>query len=245
MPKAVKTTKVKEEKVVKAKAVKSTVAKKPAVKKTVVKKAAAKKETAVKSEVKASTVSLNPSVWEVPMNQELVAQVLFVQQMNARTGTAHAKNRSQVSGGGKKPWKQKGTGRARVGSNRSPIWVKGGVTFVPNDRNWERKVNKKMVNKAICMMLSERLKDEVVVFVSMDKKDKKNLRTKLVSELTHIKNALIISNDNSVKLGVRNVENVNYVDAKEFSVIQLVKARKLLIDNDVVKMIEERFVNGK
>ncbi|HVX93078.1 MAG TPA: 50S ribosomal protein L4, partial [Candidatus Dojkabacteria bacterium] len=141
--------------------------------------------------------------------------------------------------------KQKGTGRARSGSSRSPLWVKGGVTFVPNDRNWERKINKKMVNKAICMMLSERLREGVLEFVNIETKNMKDTRTKLMNELKNIKNALVISENNDVKMGIRNVENINYINAKEFSVIQLVKARKVLVDNNVVNMIEERFVNGK
>src|SRR5690606_32380366 len=89
------------------------------------------------------------------------------QRSNARVGTAAAKTKGQVEGGGRKPFKQKGTGRARAGSTRSPLWRKGGVTFVPTDRNWERKINKKMSKKAVCIMLSDRLKNDLLEFANM------------------------------------------------------------------------------
>ena len=88
-----------------------------------------KAKTTKKVEKKEEKVKLNPKVWEVPYNADLVAQVLYIYNSNARKGGAVVKDRSEVSGGGRKPWRQKGTGRARVGSSRSPIWIGGGVTF--------------------------------------------------------------------------------------------------------------------
>ena len=128
-----------------------------------------------KIETKQET-KLNPQVWGVELNHDLVAQVLYVYMSNERKGTASAKTRGEVSGGGRKPWRQKGTGRARQGSIRSPLWRKGGVTFVPTNRNWKKKINNKMAKKATCMMLSERLKEKKLEFVNIDKKELKDLK---------------------------------------------------------------------
>ena len=99
-------------------------------------------ETKKTNTKKEEQIKLNPLVWEVPYNEDLVAQVLYVYNSNERKGTIKQKGRGEVSGGGKKPWRQKGTGRARHGSIRSPLWVGGGVTFASKERNFSRKINK-------------------------------------------------------------------------------------------------------
>ncbi len=105
-------------------------------------------------------------IFGLKWNGDLVNQVISSMRSNARSNTAHTKDRSVVSGGGKKPWKQKGTGRARHGSIRSPLWVGGGVTHGPrNERNYFRKVNQKMKNKALFTVLSAKLKDGEVIFI--------------------------------------------------------------------------------
>lgn len=208
-------------------------------KKTTTKKVAAAKKETPKSEA----VSLNAKVWKVKFNPDLVAQVLNVQRSNARVGTASAKTRGDVRGGGKKPWRQKGTGRARAGSIRSPLWVKGGVTFVPNNRNWSRKINKKMVKKAIAMLLSERLRNEQLEFVNIgNKKELKGIRDSVVKEMDK---GLLIGSDQKQKMALNNVKGVNYVNAKAVSVVHLVGAKRILVEKDQIKVIEDRILNEK
>lgn len=115
---------------------------------------------------KQGSAQVADAVFSAPSNNDLLHQVVVSMQANARTNVAHTKDRSEVRGGGKKPWKQKGTGRARHGSRRSPIWVGGGVTFGPrNERDFSKKINKKMRTKALYAALSEKIRDGSVLFV--------------------------------------------------------------------------------
>jgi large subunit ribosomal protein L4 len=115
---------------------------------------------------KSSTVQLPREVFGLPWNADLVHQVVIAQQANARTPIAHTKMRGEVRGGGKKPWKQKGTGRARHGSRRSPIWVGGGVTHGPrNEKDYSKKVNRKMRTKALYTVLSRKFNDGELLFI--------------------------------------------------------------------------------
>ena len=187
---------------------------------------------------------LNPKVWEVPVNLDLIAQVLYVYFSNERKGTAKAKTRGDVSGGGRKPWRQKGTGRARHGSIRSPLWTKGGVTFVPNYRNWKRKINSKMKNKATCMMLSERLRNKELIFLNIEAGiDLVAIRKSLKKELD--KKTLVISSREEVVKALRNMEDVIIKTAEKVNAKNLANCKKVIIDNEVVKILEDRLTNGK
>ncbi|MDD3474719.1 MAG: 50S ribosomal protein L4 [Candidatus Dojkabacteria bacterium] len=198
----------------------------------------AEKKIETKKETK-----LDPKVWEVELNPDLIAQVLYVYMNNERKGTATAKTRGDVSGGGKKPWRQKGTGRARQGSIRSPLWTKGGVTFVPTNRNWKRKINSKMAKKATCMMLSDRLREKKLEFVNIDKKDLKALRENIVKNSG--KKTLVVSINKELQLAVRNLTNVKFVDSMKLNAKHVVDSSKVLVDQDSVKVLEERLINGK
>jgi len=189
---------------------------------------------------KAQEVKLNPIVWEAPYNGDLVAQVLYVYMSNERKGTSNAKTRGDVRGGGRKPWKQKGTGRARSGSTRSPLWVGGGVTFTPNDKNWSKKINKQMARKATCIMLSERLRKEVLNFVNMPKEE---IRKALEEKIG--KKALVITANVDVKKSLGNVENVTVITPEKVNTKHLVSARNILVDQDAVNILEERLSDGK
>jgi large subunit ribosomal protein L4 len=198
-----------------------------------------KKTTTEKKEVK-----LNSKVWEVPYNQDLISQVVYVYLSNERKGSASAKTRGEVSGGGRKPWRQKGTGRARHGSIRSPLWTKGGVTFVPDFRNWKKKINKRMKNKATSIMLSERLRNKELIFSDIDsKKEFKKVRESLMKEID--KKTLIISSDDKVAQAMGNVKNVNVIMAEKVNAKHLLDCKKVIVDNEIVKVLEERLANGK
>ncbi|MCE9517480.1 50S ribosomal protein L4 [Candidatus Nomurabacteria bacterium] len=122
-------------------------------------------------------LSLPESIFGLPWNGDLVHQVVTAMQANARTPVAHTKTRGEVSGGGRKPWKQKGTGRARHGSSRSPIWKGGGVTHGPrNEKSYDQKINKKMKAKALYTVLSEKLRKGQLMFV--EDLTLKNIKTK-------------------------------------------------------------------
>jgi large subunit ribosomal protein L4 len=189
-------------------------------------------------------IKLNPKVWEVELNPDLVAQVLYVYRNNERKGTAKVKTRDEVRGGGKKPWRQKGTGRARHGSIRSPIWRKGGVVFGPSGKqNWKRKINSKMAKKATCMMLTDRLNSKELEFVNIEKENIKDLRKKALENAG--KKTLVISTNEDMKLAVRNIDKINFVDTFKVNAKHIVDSTKVLVDKESVKILEERLTNGK
>jgi large subunit ribosomal protein L4 len=135
-------------------------------------------------------LSLPESIFGLNWNGDLVHQVVTAMQANARTPVAHTKTRGEVRGGGRKPWRQKGTGRARHGSSRSPIWKGGGVTHGPrNDKNYEQKINKKMRTKALFTVLSEKLRRGQILF--LEELNLKNIKTKdavtVMTELSKVK----------------------------------------------------------
>lgn len=184
-------------------------------------------------------IKLNPLVWEVPYNEDLVAQAYYVYSTNERKGSAKQKGRGEVSGGGKKPWKQKGTGRARQGSIRSPLWIGGGVTFADSGRNFSRKLNKKMARKATSIMLSERLRKKELEFVKVTATTAKEIRS------GNDKTVLFVTADDKVALLLRNSKNSEVKSPDKLNAKHLVLAKKILVDEKVVKVLEERLLNDK
>ncbi len=202
-------------------------------------------EKTVKKTVKEEKkMKLNPKVWDIPYNADLVAQVIYVYNSNERKGTATVKSRGDVSGGGKKPWKQKGTGRARHGSSRSPIWVGGGVAFASNDRNYSRKINKKVAKKALCIMLSQRLRDKELEFSSFTKEvEGKAIRENVGKKMG--KKMLLISESENLKKYLNNMVGVDVVNPLKLNAKHIAGSKNILIDEDSVKVIEERLTDGE
>lgn len=197
--------------------------------------------------VEAKTISIPESVFGLPWNADLVHQVVTSMEGSARTNVAHTKNRGEVSGGGKKPWQQKGTGRARHGSIRSPLWVGGGVTHGPrNDKDYSRKVNKKMKAKALYTILSAKFKEGKVLFVddltlkAPKTKDAKALLVSL-SKVSGFKDLLakrknsayiaLSSKDVSTEKSFSNFGNLIVDEIRNVSPLDLMKYKYVVISN--------------
>ncbi len=194
-----------------------------------------------------SKVKLPENIFALPWKADLVHQVVVSLMSNKRTNLAHTKNRSEVSGGGKKPWQQKGLGRARHGSTRSPIWVKGGVAHGPRkEKNYERKVNKKMKAKALFTILSKKFRDGEVFFVenlTLSAPKAKEALT-VLKGLSTIKGGEMILNkknnstyltvtkkDTNLDRGFRNFGNINLDEFRNINPLDLLNYRYLVITN--------------
>lgn len=189
-----------------------------------------------------NSVELTEANFGREFNETLVHQVVVAYMAAARAGTKAQKSRSAVSGGGAKPFRQKGTGRARAGTIRSPLWRSGGKTFAAEPRSYEQKINKKMYRAAIRSILSELVRQERLVVV--DKFAVEAPKTKLlVEKLTAMgaMNALIVSTelDDNLFLSARNLMNVDVVDAKRIDPVSLVRFEKVIMTVAAVAAIEE------
>ena len=175
-------------------------------------------------------------------NESLVHQLVVSYLAAARSGTKAQKTRSDVSGGGAKPWKQKGSGRARAGTTRSPIWRTGGVTFAARNRNYEQKLNKKMYRAAMCSIFSELLRQGRLVV--SDELSLAEIKTK---ELKHKLNALgfqsglIVTEglDVNLFLSARNLPHVYVSEARSLSPVELVHSEKVIVTTGAIKAIQE------
>lgn len=194
------------------------------------------------------SATLPKEIFEVEFNADLVHQVAVSLSANKRQISAHTKNRGEVSGGGKKPWRQKGTGRARVGSNRSPIWKGGGITHGPrNDRIFAVEIPKKMRRKALLMVLSEKAKNKQLVI--LDKIELAKGKTKemamSLSKLPCKNTTTLIAMpdyDKKVFLASRNINKTSIDDARNLNVLDLLNHKYLLLTKDSIKTIEKTFV---
>lgn len=191
----------------------------------------------------AGIVDVSETVFGQSFNETLVHQLVVRYMAGARAGTKAQKTRSDVSGGGAKPWRQKGTGRARAGTTRSPIWRTGGVAFAARPRNYEQKLNKKMFRVGIRSILSELLRQDRLV-VSSDiipttvKTKELNAKLKLIDA----KRILIVvdSVDENLALASRNIPYVEVIEAANLSPVLLVAADKVIATPAALKQLEER-----
>jgi len=197
---------------------------------------------------KIGTVDLPERIFGAKWNADLVHQVLVAQMANSRKPIAHAKGRSEVSGGGKKPWRQKGTGRARHGSIRSPLWKGGGVSHGPvKEKIYKLKVNKKMSQSAIFSVLSKRFKNgEIKVIDSLIFEEPK---TKLISNFLNTfleakkPNALLIPDEKNKNIyrASRNIPNVKSLDPKSVNMVDLLKYKKIILDKESIAVIDKHY----
>ena len=190
---------------------------------------------------------LPKEIFDVKMNSDLVHQVAISQSANLRQGSAHSKDRSEVSGGGKKPWRQKGTGRARAGSSRSPIWKGGGVTFGPrNTKDYKKEIPKKMRRKALFMVLSQKFKENLLIVLDELKFEK--AKTKAMSVILKslpAKGTLLLAlpnYDKNLILSVRNIPKALTMEARNLSVLDLLNSKYLIMPKDTIKGLKETFL---
>jgi large subunit ribosomal protein L4 len=195
---------------------------------------------------KVAQVELDAHVFDVEKNDALLHQVYVAQAANRRSGTAHTKIRSEVRGGGRKPWRQKGTGNARAGSIRSPLWRGGGVIFGPlKKRNYTKSINEKMKQKALCIALSEKVRSEK--FFVIDSLQLKEMKTKNIATLL---NALKI--DKSVLMGLatveaptykaaRNIQKTSPMETRKFNVYDVMNAECIVLSKDSLQELNEKY----
>jgi large subunit ribosomal protein L4 len=194
--------------------------------------------------------TVSDSVFKVPMNNQVVYQCVVAELNNARQGTSATKNRSLVSGGGKKPFKQKGTGNARAGTIRSPLMRGGGVIFGPSPKYYFKKVNAKTKKLAFKCILSDKTKNKSLKIT--DSIDLKTNKTKELvqflhdNDLSNRKLTIVTSEvDNNLLLASRNVKYVNVVKASSCSIVDLFDADIILIDSSGLEVISSRFGGDK
>ena len=187
-------------------------------------------------------IELNDAVFGVEVNEHLVHMAVVSQLANNRQGTQSAKTRSEVSGGGRKPWRQKGTGHARQGSTRSPQWTGGGVVFAPKPRDYSFRLNKKERRIALKSALTSRVQDNKFIVVDALKMDEVKTKT-FANTLSNLKvnKALVIlnENDSNVVLSARNIPTVKTALTNTINVYDIMKYDTVVIDKAAVATIEE------
>jgi len=188
------------------------------------------------------TIDLNDAVFGVEVNEQLVHMAVVQQLANKRQGTQKAKTRSEVSGGGRKPWRQKGTGHARQGSTRAPQWKGGGVVFAPVPRDYSFKMNKKEKRAALKSALTSRVQDNKLIVIDELKFDEiKTKNFKAVIDNLNVAKAYVVINENDEKvvLSARNLPNVQTALTNTINVYDIMKGGTVIITKDAVKTIEE------
>ena len=188
------------------------------------------------------TIDLSDAVFGVEVNEHLVHMAVVQQLANKRQGTQKAKTRSEVSGGGRKPWRQKGTGHARQGSTRAPQWTGGGVVFAPVPRDYSFKMNKKEKRAALKSALTSRVQENKLIVIDELKFDEiKTKNFKAVIDNLNVAKAYVVINENDEKvvLSARNLPNVQTALTHTINVYDIMKGGTVILTKDAVKTIEE------
>lgn len=187
-------------------------------------------------------MDLNDAVFGVKVNEHLVHLAVVAQLANKRQGTQKAKTRSEVSGGGRKPWRQKGTGHARQGSTRSPQWTGGGVVFAPTPRDYTIRLNKKEKQAALKSALTSKVQDGNLIVVDELKFDEiKTKAFKNVMDNLQVDNGLVVlaDNDQNTVLSAKNLVKINTTLTNTINVYDVMKAKKIVLTKDSVAKLEE------
>jgi len=197
---------------------------------------------------KVEDIKLSEAVFNLPSNNSLLHQVYVSMMSNKRQVIAHTKDRAERAGSGRKPWKQKGTGRARTGSVRNPIWRKGGIVFGPSKkRNFKKKINRKMKQKSIKIALSEKFRAgelTVVDEIKLDKKKTKEFAETLKS--LNIKKSVLIGfspQEKDFYLYCRNIEKANGISVNELNVIDMLNYKQLILSKKSIEYLEKKYEN--
>jgi len=212
----------------------------------------------------AGEIELSPKAFGMKVNHDLIHQAVVTQMANERKVIAHTKDRGEVRGGGRKPWRQKGTGRARHGSNRSPIWIGGGVTFGPrNDRNFKMRINRRMRQNAMLMVLSDKAAGGNLII--LDKLEAAEFKTKVFNKIINGFESKILESDKKVKAGAkkkdtkrsfliivdksdaklscsaRNLAGIKLMNLDNINIVDLLKYKNLIVTKATVEKLEERY----
>lgn len=195
-------------------------------------------------------IKVSDAVFGLSKNDDLVHQVAVSIMANQRQVLAHAKTRGERAGSGRKPWRQKGTGRARVGSVRTPVWKKGGIVFGPrSDRNYSKKVNKKMNIQAIKTVLSGKAKDkEIFVVDKLELKEKKTKEVAKIFENLKIEKKVLMvfdGKEKDLRIASRNIKNCENILVGQLNVLDMLNNKYLLMSVDSVKYLEEKYGKAK
>ena len=198
------------------------------------------------SNTKNKDISISNDVFSKEFNESLIHQAVVSFMAASRQGSAKQKNRSEVRGGGKKPYRQKGTGRARAGTIRSPLWRGGGVTFAARPRDYSKKLNKKMYRAAIKSIFSELVRQNRLVAIEkpvLEKPKTKEIAS-FLNEFSLSKVLIIIDElDMNLYLSARNIPNVDVITVREINPVNLLKPQKVAVTSEALKQIEEG-ING-
>ena len=192
---------------------------------------------------KVNNIELSSSIFEAPINEHLVHEVVTSYFSNSRAGTKGQKNRSTAKGGGSKPWRQKGTGRARAGTIRSPLWVGGGRAFSSSDSNYSKKINRKVFKYALKSIFSALAKDNRLIIIDKIsvKEPKTKLLVKILSKL-ELESVLIVQKEQqkNLNLASRNIPNVDVVNLDKINPVNLISFDYVLMKSEVLSDLERK-----